>query len=114
MGHASQRPAPAPGHACTTSLSSSQRPGPTSATPSGFPLVFVIPERSTTGTTRMRLCSSLRRNGVAAARSFATFSASPYTMATRAACRSDARGNTRSLRNLSCSTRGTAERQLAL
>mmetsp|Transcript_1767 Transcript_1767/g.7116 ORF Transcript_1767/g.7116 Transcript_1767/m.7116 type:complete len:216 (+) Transcript_1767:1791-2438(+) len=102
VGHASHRPAPAPGQACTTSLSNSQRPGPTSATPSSFFVPFSDePPRSTTGTTSMRLCSSLLRKGVAAARSLATFSASPYTMATRAAWRSDARGNTRSLRNLS-------------
>mmetsp|Transcript_4797 Transcript_4797/g.17963 ORF Transcript_4797/g.17963 Transcript_4797/m.17963 type:complete len:297 (+) Transcript_4797:539-1429(+) len=100
VGHASHRPAPAPGHASTTSLRSSQRPGPTSATalrssPSRAAL------RSTTGTTKILLCSSLLRNGVAAARSLATLSASPYTTATLAACLRLSSGNTRSFLNLS-------------
>ena len=49
----------------------------------------------------MRLCSSLLRKGVAAARSRATLSASPYTTATLAACLRLSNGNTRSFLNLS-------------
>mmetsp|Transcript_6630 Transcript_6630/g.24097 ORF Transcript_6630/g.24097 Transcript_6630/m.24097 type:complete len:212 (-) Transcript_6630:356-991(-) len=97
VGHASHRPAPAPGHAFTTSRNNSQRPGPTSATaPAPAPAV----ERSTTGTTKILLCSNRRRYGVAATKSFSTLFASPYTTAILATSRNDPKSNIVSSRNL--------------
>mmetsp|Transcript_6686 Transcript_6686/g.26822 ORF Transcript_6686/g.26822 Transcript_6686/m.26822 type:complete len:210 (-) Transcript_6686:518-1147(-) len=96
VGHASHLPAPAPGNALTTSFKSSHRPGPTSATAD----VAAALSRSTTGTTKIRLCSNRRRYGVAAIKSRSTFAASPYTTATRATSRSSPSANLVSSRNL--------------
>ena len=73
VGHASHRPAPAPGHAFHGVLQQFPLPGPTSAT------ALSHESLSTTGTTNILDCSNRRLYAVAAVKSRSTFSAEPYT-----------------------------------